>query len=92
MTDRSEVAAELRLLDLSLDGALIESGLAPRPGALIALSFTPGPDEGELTVFGRVAHVIKRGFAVRGFAVEFVGIDEAERQRLARAARADVAA
>ena len=92
MTERSQVAAELRFVDLSVAGGRIESGLAPAAGEVIALSFTPDSVERELTLFARVTHVMKRGFSVRGFGVRFVGLSEAEQRALERGLHGEAAA
>ena len=92
ITDRSEVAAELHCSDISLHGARVESGLSPAKGEVVVLSLTPSRGGAELTLFARVTHVIKNGFSVRGFGVEFVSASASDLALLEEALHGDVAA
>jgi hypothetical protein len=82
MTNRSELGALLRCTDLSANGALIRSGIAPDEDELVVLSFRPPTERRELTLFAKVRHVVRRGRAVRGFGVEFLRTSDRERRVL----------
>ena len=87
ITDRSEQGALLRCTNLTRHGARIESGIAPAEGEVVVISFHPPGRRSPLTLFARVQHIVKRGWAVLGFGFEFQGASLYERTILHDALR-----